>query len=173
MIGYVVSAILVLFSIVYYWLKTKYSYWCKKNVVGPAPAPFVGTFGPIFLRKMSPGQLLSEIYKKFPNEKYVGIYQGTKPVLVLRDINLIKQIMIKDFGQFQDRGFKISDGESDKNLFSVEGDTWRVLRHRLTPIFTTGKLKTMTPLVLKSVDKLLAYTDDIVERKMLIMKFVL
>ncbi|GBP56882.1 hypothetical protein EVAR_41631_1 [Eumeta japonica] len=140
------------------------SYWQKRNVVGPTPAPVVGSFGPVFLRKTSPDQLISEVYKKYPNEKYVGIYQGTRPVLVLRDIELIKQVMIKDFTQFQDRGFKISDGESEQNLFSVEGDTWRVLRHRLTPIFTTGKLKTMMPLVLRSVDKLLKYTDEIVEK---------
>ncbi|GBP56881.1 Cytochrome P450 6B7 [Eumeta japonica] len=164
MIVYAVSAILILFCTVYYWLKTKYSYWHKKNVVGPKPAPLVGTFGPVFLKKKSPGQLITEMYRRYPNEKYFGIYQGTKPALVLRDIKLIKQVMIKDFEQFQDRGFKISDREADQNLFSVEGDTWRVLRHRLTPIFTTGKLKTMIPLVLKSVHRLLEYTDEIVEK---------
>ncbi|GBP56873.1 Cytochrome P450 6B7 [Eumeta japonica] len=166
MITYAISATVILFCIVYYWLKTKYSYWHKKNVVGPTPTPVVGTFGPVFLRKKTATQLITEIYNRYPNEKYFGIYQGTSPALVLRDIELIKQVMIKDFVQFQDRGFKISDSEADQNLFSVEGDTWRVLRHRLTPIFTTGKLKTMIPLVLRSVDKFLEYTDEIVEKNL-------
>ncbi|GBP56872.1 Cytochrome P450 6B2 [Eumeta japonica] len=131
------------------------SYWQKKDVVGPTPTPFVGTFGPVFLRKKTPAQLIRELYNKYQKEKYFGIYQGTRPALVLRDIESIKQVMIKDFGQFQDRGFKISDSEADQHLFALEGDTWRVLRHRLTPIFTSGMLKTMIPLVLKSVDKLL------------------
>ncbi|GBP95418.1 Cytochrome P450 6B2 [Eumeta japonica] len=81
-------------------------------------------------------------------------------------MELIKQVLIKDFNNFQDRGMKVGDGESEQNLFLVEGDTWRVLRQRLTPMFTTGKLKTMMPLVLKSLDRLMEYSDKIVEQNM-------
>lgn len=40
------------------------------------------------------------------------------------------------------------------NLFSCEGDLWRLLRQRLTPAFTSGKLKSMFPLIISRAEKL-------------------
>ncbi|GBP56870.1 Cytochrome P450 9e2 [Eumeta japonica] len=95
------------------------SYCYNKNVVGPKPAPVVGTFGPVFLRKKTAGQLIRELYKKYENGKYFGVYQGSRSMLVLRGFDLIKQVLIKDFGQFQDRGLQVSDGEAEQNLIFV------------------------------------------------------
>ncbi|GBP95421.1 Cytochrome P450 6B2 [Eumeta japonica] len=161
---YVVSVFLIIAYTIYFWLKKKYSYWSDKGVPGPSPLPAVGNFGEVFAQKKSPGQLVAHFYRQYPDAKYIGVYQGTRPILILRDPELVKHVMIKDFSHFQDRGVSLSNGEIEKNLFALEGNAWRVLRHRLTPIFTTGKLKTMVPLILKSMDKLLDYTDKIVEK---------
>ena len=44
----------------------------------------------------------------FPNQLY-GIYLLGKPILVLRDIELVRSVMVRDFAHFVDRnGSKIS-----------------------------------------------------------------
>ncbi|GBP68700.1 Cytochrome P450 6B2 [Eumeta japonica] len=86
-------------------------------------------------------------------------FVSIRPSLIVRDPEGIKQILIKDFNHFQDRGVSFTDSDIEQNLFFAEAEVWRVLRHRLTPIFTTGKLKTMIPLVLKSMNGLLDYAD--------------
>ncbi|GBP68704.1 Cytochrome P450 6B2 [Eumeta japonica] len=159
MIYYIVSGLLIFACTIYYWLKTKYSYWSKRGIVSPPIVPVLGNFSSVTLQKQSYFDLFTEFYNNYADQKYIGVYIGLRPTLIVRDPEVIKQILIKDFSQFQDRGVSFTDSDIEQNLFFAEADVWRVLRHRLTPIFTTGKLKTMIPLVLKSMNGLLDYAD--------------
>lgn len=94
--------------------------------------------------------------------KVYGTYQGYKPVLCISDPELIKQVMIKDFGSFVNRQRIANRGEIDKhNLFSLEGDDWKRVRAIASPSFTSGKLRGMNALMNYCVDKLVAYFDRI------------
>ncbi len=42
-------------------------------------------------------------------------------------------------------------------LFNLEGDKWRVTRNALSPLFTTSKLKSLTPLIDEVADKLIVH----------------
>lgn len=59
--------------------------------------------------------------------RYVGFSQANSPMLVIRDPELIKQICIKDFDNFNEhRSFGTDVGIDplwDKNLFAAKG-TW-------------------------------------------------
>lgn len=63
------------------------------------------------------------------------------------------------------------------NLFSLEGLAWRKLRVKLTPVFTSGKMKMMFPILVdraKELEELLmesAKIGDIIEIKDLIARF--
>lgn len=76
------------------------------------------------------------------------------PTYVVKDPELIQQIMVKDFGHFYDRGFPNieSDILFSKNIFNLTGQSWRSLRNKLTPTFSSGKLKHMFDQFLKSGD---------------------
>lgn len=64
--------------------------------------------------------------------------------------------MVKDFGHFHDRGFPFVESDPmSNNLFNVKGDTWRKLRLKLIPTFTTGKLKNMFDQMVKCGDRLI------------------
>lgn len=101
--------------------------------------------------------MVEEMYWKYPNEKVVGFYRATTPELILRDPELIKKVMVTDFHSFFYRGFhpyrKVLEPMM-QNLFVGEGDLWRMLRTRMTPAFTTAKLKAMFPLVIERAEKL-------------------
>jgi cytochrome P450 family 6 len=80
----------------------------------------------------------------------VGIFSFDKPSLLIRDLVLVKNILVKDFQTLMDRTFSFEDKIDplmSNNLPALKGKTWRHLRTNLTPLFTSGKMKKMFYLV--------------------------
>ncbi|XP_011551074.3 cytochrome P450 6B7 [Plutella xylostella] len=159
-----ITAFVIFASLLYFWVKHKYAHWEKKGIKSPPVVPFIGHFGRIITFKESIDGFTKRIYEDFPNEPAVGTYRCLTPAVVLRDPELIKQVMIKDFPVFEDRGIRALDDPINDNLFVAEGETWRILRQKLTPIFTSGKLRNMMPLIDKCVGEYLEYVDGLVAR---------
>lgn len=53
------------------------------------------------------GDYLTEMYNTYKNEPMIGIFAKNSPILIVQDLDLIKDILIKDFNKFADRGFPI------------------------------------------------------------------
>ncbi|XP_073965064.1 cytochrome P450 6B2-like [Choristoneura fumiferana] len=129
-------------------------YWEKKDIRHEKPLPFVGSVGRIIRQKMSMTEYFTELYKKYPEEKLVAYYFSREPAVVLRDPELVKHVLVTDFQYFYRRGINYHRDVTEpmlKNLFFADGDLWKLLRQRLTPAFTSGKLKAMFPLIVASV----------------------
>jgi cytochrome P450 family 9 len=80
----------------------------------------------------------------------VGIFSFDKPSLLIRDVELVKNILVKDFQNFMDRTFSFDDKFDPvigKNIASLKGQLWRHLRTNLSPVFTSRKMKMMFYLV--------------------------
>lgn len=126
--------------------KNRFNYWKKKGVpVVPSTNLIIGPLFDTLILGKSISNVFEEIYKSLEGKKYGGTYQFFTPLLMVRDIELINQILIKDFTYFEDRGpppQKALDVFST-NIFNLSGDEWRIARHKLTPTFTSGKLKIM------------------------------
>lgn len=151
-------------TFLYFWLKHKYSYWEKKGIKGPKPVPVLGSFGRVFGLQESIPDFSKRIYKDFPNEPIVGIYQGFRPGILMRDPELIKHVIIKDFNVFLNRGITAAEDNFGQNLFNAEGDRWKVLRQKFTPIFTSQKLRKMMPLISKAIGDYVKYTEKLVDQ---------
>lgn len=95
-----VDTVLIL---LYYYSKSKLEYWEKRGVKGPKPLPFVGNYKDVFLGKASVSDSFEDAYNNFKDEQVVGLYVGHTPLLVLRDPEIIKTVLIKDFSVFADR----------------------------------------------------------------------
>jgi cytochrome P450 family 9 len=69
-----------------------------------------------------------------------GMFIFKRPVFVITDPDLIKQITIKDFDHFVNHD-EAMNGKVDrvfsKNLFSLFDQKWRDMRVTLSPIFTS------------------------------------
>lgn len=66
-----------------------------------------------------------------------------KPTLLIRDINIIRDILVTQFNNFHDNlgtVDEIADPILAKNPFFLKGDRWKVVRNQITPLLTTAKV---------------------------------
>lgn len=159
----VVFLICVFVSLLFY-INRIYTYWERRGIT--TPPDFCLLFGH---RKLEFGRTpfahtISKLYRE-ASEPFVGIYLIIGAKLLLRDPELIRTILIKDFSYFTDRGVPI-DEELEPlsgHLFGLPGSKWRKLRQRLTPTFTSGKLKAMFSTFIDCGSILQNYLDRVVE----------
>ncbi|XP_054006351.1 probable cytochrome P450 6a14 [Hylaeus anthracinus] len=151
----ILCAVVALLLILYYYSTSTYDFWKKRGVPGPKPLPLVGNTKDLMLAKVASTQLVTDIYKKYANEPLVGFFANRMPVLLVKDLELIKDVLIKDFTKFSDRGFNVHERTEpmSTNLLFLETERWRPLRTKFSPTFTSGKLKEMLYLIIDcSVD---------------------
>ncbi|VVC86598.1 unnamed protein product [Leptidea sinapis] len=106
---------------------------------------------------------LDEVYRAFPNEKYVAYMEGGKPHLLIRDPDLIKQITVKDFDHFVDhKEFFPVEVEPlfGNSVFMMKGERWRDMRSTLSPAFTSSKMKLMMPFMTEISNNIVKYIKD-------------
>uniref|UniRef100_T1GXH4 Cytochrome P450 n=1 Tax=Megaselia scalaris TaxID=36166 RepID=T1GXH4_MEGSC len=84
------------------------------------------------------------------DQPFVGIHVFQKPGILVKDPELVKQVMIKDFNKFSNR-FLAADFKNDPlaafNLFFTKNPEWKMIRTKLSPVFTSGKIKQMFHLI--------------------------
>lgn len=100
-IFYIVVASLIAF---YFFAKRTYGYWERRNFKTlPNVNYLMGHFKSIFLQKQSFANLMLDLYNQ-TTEPYIGIYGTYRPILFIRDPELIQSILVKDFNNFVNRG---------------------------------------------------------------------
>jgi len=122
------------------YLRYRFNYWELRGVPQLRTHFLYGNFFKIQSVHLS--ELLQETYDSFKGTaKMAGTYVYWRPIAVILDLDLVKSVMIKDFGQFVDRRSFHGDVLTS-NLFN-QGEEWRALRNKLSPTFTCGKMKYM------------------------------
>ncbi|XP_046679192.1 LOW QUALITY PROTEIN: probable cytochrome P450 6a13 [Homalodisca vitripennis] len=158
-------ASLLVFLILYLYIIKEYDYWEERKVPHvPATFPF-GSVRDIMLGRSFSGFVFDRMYKQFPAERYVGFTDMRVPALLVREPELIKLILQKDFDHFTDHhGFNMNPKEYImKNLFSLRGEEWRRTRVKLSPAYTAAKIKMMFALVRRCSDTLRQEVDKYID----------
>jgi len=99
----ILCACVIILYLLYYYLTADFDYWTSRGINGPKPIPFFGNVAEFILGKKCMGDIYKEIYDRYSKESLVGIFLRGNPVLLLRDPEYIKQVLIKDFATFADR----------------------------------------------------------------------
>lgn len=172
-------AVLFLF-VIYLWLRRRRDYW---TIRGFLSAELVFPFGSLkgIGTEKSLCDGLDEYYKKFKGKgPAVGLFYFVKPTLLPIDPELIKKILVSNFDCFQDRSlyYNKKDDPISAHLLSLQGKSfelqfrflfliccitgkaWRERRVKLTPTFTSGKMKLMFEIVDSIGDKLVAVVEN-------------
>jgi cytochrome P450 family 6 len=141
-----ISVITAIFLLLYLHFIRNFKFWQKLGIPYVNPTPFVGNLKDCVLLKTTIGEQLQRIYNEHSDKPYVGIFSFDKPSLLIRDLDLVKNILVKDFQKFMDRTFSFDDKFDplfSKSLSVLKGQLWRHLRTNLTPVFTSRKMKKM------------------------------
>jgi len=145
-----ISVITAIFIGLYFYVTRNFKFWQKLGIPYVKPTPFFGNLKECALMNKTIGEQLQRFYNEHSDKPYVGIFSFDKPSLLIRDLELVKNILVKDFQSFTDHVFS-ADEKIDpifgNNLAVLNGQLWHYIRSNLTPAFTSGKIKMMFYLV--------------------------
>lgn len=153
-------------TLIYVYLKWIYSYWQRNGFkTFPGVSLLFGHFGAAFAQTESIGLFFRRVYQT-TDEPFIGVYGILRPILFIRDPELVRTILIKDFVHFSDRGVHCNTDYDplSAHLFTLTGPTWRNLRVKLSPTFTSGKLKAMFNTFVDCGSTLQQYLEDLIAK---------
>lgn len=145
------------------------TYFRQFGIPSPVPMPFLGNLIGTVLGLRHLTDDVRRIYNCDDGRSlYVGAFKFSTPVIVLRDIELIKKVAIKDFDHFTDINFDFDanvDPLMTKNLMALKGEKWREVRNLLAPNFTSSKIKDMYEPIWRCADNVADYLDRLVREQ--------
>lgn len=115
------SLALILTAIFLYYKKC-HRFWDNLGIVHTKPTIPLGDVKRSITKRQNLGEAISQIYGEYPNEPYVGFWLLFRPALLVRDPELIKHILVRDFMSNHDRGMYVNEkkepltGKIDKHL---------------------------------------------------------
>ncbi|XP_066156671.1 cytochrome P450 6A1-like [Euwallacea fornicatus] len=149
--------LLLVLVLVFLYIKRTQNYWKRKGVPQLEPNMLFGDIKPIATGMESQACFFAKMYLKAKSQglKGIGIYAGWTPFYIPTNVELIKRIMVKDFNSFRARGMYYHDKDLlTMNVFFVGGAQWKKQRTKMTPIFTSGKLKQMFDIIKQKGEKM-------------------
>jgi cytochrome P450 family 6 len=137
--------VLPLVAAVYFYFNKKFSYFKDRGIPYLTPKFPLGN-----LQGMGSSRHVYDIVINLYNELHdkgavVGMYNLIQPFYFVTDLELVKNITIRDFNNFINRGTYANEEDEPltAHLFSLEDEKWRFVRNKLSPAFTSGKMKAM------------------------------
>ncbi|EDV95133.1 probable cytochrome P450 6v1 [Drosophila grimshawi] len=148
----ILLCIVTILTAVFIWSRRTYVYWQRRRVKFVKPTHLLGNLKRVLKLEESFAMQMRRFYfnERFRNEPVVGIYLFHQPALLIRDLQLVRTVLVEDFVSFSNR-FAQCDLRRDKmgslNLFFARQPEWRDIRTRLSPVFTGAKIKQMFSLM--------------------------
>uniref|UniRef100_A0A2H1VNM2 unspecific monooxygenase n=1 Tax=Spodoptera frugiperda TaxID=7108 RepID=A0A2H1VNM2_SPOFR len=115
----------VLIGVVVLYLRQLYSTFSRHGIKHFKPIPLLGNMGTVLLRRQHLAYSIIDLYNAFPEEKFVGRFEFMNEAVLIRDLELVKKVCVKDFEHFVDhRSFGI-DSFFARTLFLLRGKNGR------------------------------------------------
>ncbi|NP_001352494.1 cytochrome P450-6a17-like [Musca domestica] len=159
-------AVIGLCTLIYGWMKSRMLYWRRRGIPYEEPAFLLGNIKGVGVKRHF-YEPLREVYEKFKGSgPFCGYYMLVQPVALVLDLDLAKNILIKDFQHFENRGVfhNPQDDPLSGHLFNLEDTVWKNLRTKLSPTFTSGKMKQMFSLVVKVSNDCREVLDEMLQQ---------
>ncbi|EEC00156.1 cytochrome P450, putative [Ixodes scapularis] len=151
----------VTFTLFYLRRRQRFSLFKNTGIPGPAPSLFTGNISELI--EKGAVRLFEEWVNKYGD--IVGFYNGVTPMLIVKDLDLIMKIQIKDFGNFHGRGVTAKilreHQKSKLKLIYVDGDRWKEMRSLLTPAFTSSNMKKISSVMDTCTDEFMEVVDSL------------
>ena len=142
----IIAAVWAVLAVIYYRATRNFDFFKKNGIPYAKPMPFLGSMWELFFQRLSAAEGVEKVYNLDLESKYVGFFEFETPILVIRDLDLIKSITVKNFDHFPNHRMAFEQDVEplfSKNLFSLRDERWKEIRNMLTPAFTSSKMKSM------------------------------
>ncbi|CAF0846572.1 unnamed protein product [Adineta steineri] len=147
-----IISILLIFFILFlsiYIIYNRFCYFSKRSI--PCPPVRSILFG--HLSDLWSAKSYSEQLHQWTQQygSVYGIFEGTRPVYVISDINFIEEIFIKQFARFHSRRVTLTNrvlGEKNFNVLTAYiSQLWKKQRKILNPTFSGAKMRRLLPTI--------------------------
>lgn len=138
----------------------KFSYWKDRGVPFLEPDWLFGNVRSELLKRSTWSDFSTKCYNAFKDNGFGGIYFFSKPVLIVCNPTLVEEILIQNFTSFHDRSESKFEEPLMKTLFNARGESWRIMRSKLNPSFTSTKVKGMFDQIIKCCDLITCQIED-------------
>ncbi|EDW04984.1 probable cytochrome P450 6d5 [Drosophila grimshawi] len=161
----VLLILLALAALLFVYLRWTFSFWERKGFPYIEASIPLGALDSVRQNKRSFGLAMYDMYLA-SSKPFVGIYLTLRPALLVRDAQIAHDVLTTDFAHFHDRGVYVDEKHDplSANLFSMEGSSWKSMRNKLSPSFTSGKLKGMFGTAEDVADKMMAHLNGKIEQ---------
>lgn len=158
----VTGVTLILYAF-YKWVTQNNDYFEKRGIKSPKPVFLLGNTSAMLTSSMNAAEFATQLYNAFPHERISGFFDTMTPVYLIRDVELVKRLTVKDFDHFEDH--RMFMPEDSDNLFvnslgAMKGEKWRDMRSTLSPAFTGSKMRQMFELVSECGDELIGHLQE-------------
>ncbi|CAF1252202.1 unnamed protein product [Rotaria magnacalcarata] len=153
--------ILLVVTFIYYLYRArKNNIFHRLRVPGPERIPVLGEMFHVIRKHMTTHD--TDLVRQYG--KVVGIYEGTAPALLVTDLDLVRNVLIKDSHVFINRrSMEGIGGPLEHALIALKDEEWKNARSIVSPTFSSAKLKAMYTLMNEVGDtyrdRLLEYAD--------------
>ncbi|XP_063913466.1 probable cytochrome P450 6a13 [Zophobas morio] len=129
------------------WIKYSQTYWQRTGIFTPPTSFPFGHGKGLVTQSESVSEFISNLYNYFKkhDQLHGGFYILHTSTYMPVNLDIVKSILQNDFSHFVDRGvyYDETNDPLSAHLFSLEGEKWKNLRAKITPTFTSGRLKMM------------------------------
>ncbi|CAD7079496.1 unnamed protein product [Hermetia illucens] len=149
-------------SVIFIYFRKKYSYWRDRGANYVEPTIPLGN---LQFRRAHFKDFIVDIYQHKNETPFIGAYILAKPLVIATSLDFIQNILVKDFSNFHERGgyYNEVDDPLSAHMFAVDGEKWKFLRTKLSPTFTSGKMKFMFSTVVEVANRFNATLAEIVK----------
>ena len=99
----IILGLATLFVLAYFYFHSQWKYWTKIGVFQTKPTFPFGTLSAFFTKQEAFIDFAKRQGDEAGNRPFYGGYFLLSPVLFLKDVDLVKQVTVKDFDHFVDR----------------------------------------------------------------------
>ncbi|CAN8008394.1 unnamed protein product, partial [Ixodes pacificus] len=149
---------------VYKLCKTKTTFFKDLGIPGPRPHPIYGNLREVY--KQGTLKVTEEWASEYGD--VVGYFHGFRPVMIIRDPELLKQIFIRNFDSFTARQqiVELSNvlNVNTVKLTRISGDKWRKLRALTSPAFKSSTLKRAFSIIDECADEFLEIMEQTAQK---------
>uniref|UniRef100_A0A182KH02 Cytochrome P450 n=1 Tax=Anopheles christyi TaxID=43041 RepID=A0A182KH02_9DIPT len=140
-----------LFALLYYYVVVRSArFFADRGIPYVPPVPLLGNGADFITRKRPFTDVIGDLYHRFAHHRFFGYFDFLSPIYVVRDLELVKQICIKDFDHFVNHRIELDEDHDPlfgRALFAMRDSRWRNMRTVLSPAFTGSKMRLMFGLI--------------------------